>query len=239
MNKRKNAIRKFVQFLEKHRKPVAAMVFGTLLMEPREALRAGFMTFSNWKKPFNFFGMNPLEITEEQSKKRPIVLLHGNYHDQSAWLSLAKSLKRHNLGPVYTVNLPNGSLSDLDFEILRKKIQEIKRQYTRFNNNGIKIDLIGHSRGGTLAQLFAWNQSPCHDIGRVILIGSVVDQKKMDSIAPEDLQRLYEITGKDDILVTDQSLCHGQNQEVVNVGHLGLLYAKETHHRVIQWLMRS
>lgn len=242
-----NAIIKFVTFLKKKEWYLTAMVLGTLLYEPWQALKAGFLNLANLKKPFNFYDMNPSALTNEHLNKQPILLLHGNYHNQSAWTNLAKKLKLHNLGPIYTVNLPHGDVTNKDYEIIQRKIDEIKAQYRQFNVN-IKINLVGHSRGGFLAGRIAWSTlmddgkrywSRSDDIGKIIRIGSVLDQEEISKIQKYDSNfrdRIYEITGHYDILETDLSLLPKNRTETIDSGHLGLLYSENTHQRIIQLL---
>lgn len=242
-----NMIHKFIQFLKKHNWFVTSMVLGTFLIEPWQAIKAGFMNPTSWKKHFNYYNMNPIVLTEGQSKQQPILLIHGNYHNQSAWISLAKKLKLSYFGPVYTVNLPNGSITQKDFEIVQKKIEQIKSQYKQFNVNDIKINLVGHSRGGAVANLIAWTTcrenklfwNRSNDIGKIIKIGSVLDQEEVNehnNRYSDFNERVYEITSKFDVLETDQSLCPLNHTEIVNSGHLGLLSSTKTHERIIQWL---
>lgn len=224
------------------------MILGTLLLEPWQAIKSALMSLALLKPHFDFYNTNPVTLTKEQSNKQPILLIHGNYHNESAWISLAKKLKSSNLGPVYTVRLPNGDVTDKDFEILNKKTEQIKAQYKKFNVNNIKINLVGHSRGGFLAGRMAWTAlkgdgkrhwARSEDIGKVVTIGSVLDQEEINAIQGQDANfgnRICEITGKYDVLITDQSLLPVNCKEVIDSGHLGLLYSDRTHRRVIQAL---
>lgn len=255
-NSYSEAIKKFVDFLYKNNWEMTSMVLGTLLIETGPALRAGFSCPASWKNHFNYYDMNPKVVTSEKSKQRPILLIHGNYHNQSAWLSLSKKLKYQNLGPVFTVNLPNGALCDKDFEITHKKINEIKELYNKLGMEDIKIDLIGHSRGGIVSTclstgMYVESLSPNNHkegrdwgslkdtIGKVITIGNATHENGMNffkKFNPEYLVRRYEIIGKYDILTTNPSLLDQGHQITVETGHLGLLYSPETHKQVISWL---
>jgi len=198
--------------------------------------------------------MNPTALTDRQLNQRPILLLHGNYHNQSAWLGLAKELRRCDLGPVYTVNLPNGDITDRDYVLIQEKIDQIKAQYGR----SVKVDLVGHSRGGYLAGRMAWTllredldqieerkyRRPTfsEDIGVVIKIGDVFTAGVIQHVQEIDSNfsnRICEITGKYDVLETDLSLLPPEQNEVVGAGHLGLLSSPQTHRRVIRELSRQ
>ena len=70
-------------------------------------MNAGLLTPLGFMGRFNLHSLNPESITEEQSKLRPILLIHGNYHHQGGWLPFAHTLEKgNNKRPVYTVNLP-------------------------------------------------------------------------------------------------------------------------------------
>lgn len=231
-----SAVQKLVSFLRKHNLRVLAMVLGTLLHEPWQAIKAGFSSIASWKKHFNFHEMNPKALTVEQLSQQPILLIHGNYHNQSAWLSLAKKLKNKNLGPVYTVNLPNGAITHKDFEIIQRKMEQIKEQYTQGLVRDIEINIVGHSRGGDIArQLALANPFRHFSIGKVITIGTASTQEDLLSLRKFG-HRIFEVTGKQDILVTNPSLLPAKNNEAVDIGHLELLYCSKVHKRIIEWL---
>ena len=227
---------------------VTSLVVGTLLTEPLEALKAAALSFSMLKKRFNYYGMNPVTLTPEQLKRNPVLLIHGNYHNQSAWIPLAKELQKNNLGPIYTVNLPSGKITQKDIEIIEKKIEQIKMQYKQHNIDDIKIDLVGHSRGSTLAQMRTWwmyedkgNEYTLrwklhNDIRKIITLGTVVEYhdyvKSGDSNCND---RIHEITGQYDILAKDARSAF-KKKKIINAGHLGLLYSQKTHSQIVEWL---
>ncbi len=246
-----SAIQAFVKFLDNHEFFVTAMVLGTLLQEPWQAIKAAFMNLSNCKEHFNFYNLNPKILTKEQSQKRPILLIHGNYHNQSAWLGLAKKLQQvKELGPVYTINLPNGDITKKDFEIFVEKFAEIAEQYSKFNIDLDNVDVVGHSRGGALVQIMThhmplegiwntWTKTPLF-LGKVIKIGALADQGEINDLrqrAPDFADNMYEVTGKYDILVSGQSFYDADHHKEVSTGHLGLLNSPEAHDYIIQCLV--
>lgn len=235
----RNVIKRFVKFLEKHDYRVVAMILGTFLIEFWHAIKAGLTSPMSWKRHFNFYQMNPKKLTQEQLKKHPILLIHGNYHNQSAWISLAKKMKSCGLGPVYTVNLPNGVITYRDYEIIQKKIDEIKNHYQQFGIDNIKINVIGHSRGGCLAHGIAWIalKNGSEEIGKIIKIGSGLNSSEREHLEdPAFNARVYEMMGKYDILETHQSLRSESHVKTIDSGHLGLLYSSQTHQSIIDWL---
>jgi hypothetical protein len=229
---------------------LTAALLGTFLSEPLQGLRGGATFYLGWKKHFNFYGLNPKKISAEQANKRPILLLHGNYHNQSAWLALAKKLVRSKLGPVYTVNLPSGKLTIKDQQIINKKIEEIKAQYLVHGKHDIKIDIVGHSRGGQLAHLISfanWHiddqgnyfeDGRCirPDIGKVIRLGNILNSEHVSDIYARKMgDRFYEIVGRYDVLTREKSLLEAAHQLELDCSHVQLLYSHAVHRQILEW----
>ena len=232
-----------------------AMSMGSLLVEPLHSIRAGLTTPLGWLKRFHFHGLNPKKITPEQVHKRPILLIHGNYHNQSAWLSLAKKLKKAGLGPLYTVNLHQGPLTESDREILHRKIDEIKSHYKHMNREQIQIDVIGHSRGAMMGFYMGLDSNtwgideqgnfylkngavPLHpEIGKVIQIGNAASHWDLEHIGL--LSNVYEVVGAYDIVAPNRSLLPLHQQFTQPSGHLGLIYSDAVHQKIIDWLSES
>lgn len=231
----RNVIKNLIVFLRKRGWHATAMIFGTLLIETWQSIKSGCACPLGWKKNFNYHNLNPLTITADQAAKPPTLLIHGNFHNQSAWLHLAKKLNKRNVGPVYTVNLPHGAITDHDYAIISNKIEQIQSHYKQHNQDKIKINVVGHSRGGFVAYKMAWRNDR---IGKVIKVGSVLDQEEIDRLqnAVEIRNSIYEITGRHDVLVRGESLCHPNQLATSNTGHLGLLYCNRTQEQIIQWL---
>lgn len=241
-------IQRFVVFLKRLGWNDLSSVLGTILVEPWQALKAGILELASWKEPFNFYGMNPQVLTEEHLKQRPLLLIHGNYHSQAAWLSLAKTFQSHALGPLYTVNLPSGWITQKDYQLIQHKIEEIQAQYQYQHVDRVKIDLIGHSRGAFLAFRIAWTTPSQRghrrwqlneSISHVIKMGSALSKReinKLQSVDPHFQDRLYEIVGTQDILEPKPSLLSPQYQKIIKTGHLKMLTSREAHETILQWL---
>lgn len=234
----KNSVLKLVKFLRHHGWNHTGLALGTILLEPLQALRATLHWPLNWKKLFDFHNLNPTVITPEQAKQQPILLLHGNYHNQSAWISFAKKLKKANIGPVYTVNFPHGAITDIDHSIINEAVERIKEQYAQHGVHDVKIHLVGHSRGGMLAHMTGLSHLK-QSLGKIIKIGFVINQKELEQMheeSPHLKNHLYEITGQHDIIISDPSLLPSQQKIEISVGHLRLVYSKDVHHQIIHWL---
>lgn len=238
----RKTIESLVLYLTKYCFRLAA-VLGTLLTEPWSAIKAACRFPFNWRNHFNYHDLNPKTLTIEQAKKHPILLIHGDFHNQSAWLTLAKKLKYAGLGPVYTINLPSGEVTQYDYALILQKITEIKAQYSQQGIKKIKVNIVGHSRGGYLAHHSAWSilsskMSEDH-FGKIISLGSVLNNAELHSLKEHDSDfenKKFEITAAYDVLETAISLLPPQNQMIINTGHLGLLYSNDVHQRIIQLL---
>lgn len=199
-----NPINWLINYLDQNNKWMVARWVQTIFFEPKYALREvaallklGKTMLLYTKKPFNYYGLNPTELSEEQAKHEPIILLHGAGGNESNWLTMAQSFEKEHDGPVFTVNLVNGTWSEKDRETLEQKLIEIKHLYRVHSIYDVKTNLIGHSRGGTIAYYFSLQQDQwrvCeaenflgfaehieqytelrhrHDIGHVISIGMI------------------------------------------------------------------
>ena len=62
----------------------AANTVGSLLTELRSVLYAGYWYLWGKNEVFRYYGLNPIELTDEQKKKPAILLLHGKGSNQSA-----------------------------------------------------------------------------------------------------------------------------------------------------------
>lgn len=222
-----------------------AAVLGTLLIEPWQAIKAGFHSWWYSKKDFTYYGLNPTSITEQQSKKAPILLLHGDLHDQTAWLNFAQKCKEFDLGPLYTMNLPHRTTPIEETNgLIETKITEIRAQYQSHGNHDIKIHLVGHSRGGERVCNYAWTESgnillfgKKDHIGKVISIGRTAPKTVLEKIKahdPDYHHRFLEITGHYDILHSDTSFLPNQARNWT--GHLGLIYSEETFDHIHRFL---
>lgn len=226
-----------------------ALVIGTLLCEPYHAFKAGFLSPLGWLKQFRFYDLNPISLTPEQVRKRPILLIHGFLHNQSAWLSLAKRLSESDLGPVYTVNLPHDEINGKHLQIVSEKIDHIKSQYHMHQVTDVKIVIIGHSRGGKVAMKLAWNSDEfkdrryaqyAKDIAYVIKLGSVLHELERALYSQNDPSfhnSHFELMGRYDLIERKLSLCPETHQAVIDAGHLSLLYSEQSQEQIIRWLL--
>lgn len=133
---------------------------GAFLAEPLETMGVAYRTALSAIFGYNFFGINPDFIDEKDLDKKPILMIHGNYHDPSAWQKLAEKLQKNGeLGPIFHVAINVGKFNKKDKEIIKNKVKEIQRLYKSHGRKNVKVDLIGHSRGSTLALMGGFEES--------------------------------------------------------------------------------
>lgn len=245
-------IERIVQKLKKQGRGYLAALVATLCFEFKHVLKSARVYFHGKRRKFQYHGLNPTTITKTQAAKNPILLLHGNYHNQSAWLELAQKIhKADPERPIYTLNMPVGYIVPKHYTLINRKIKSIQRQYERWGTIP-PIHLIGHSMGGFLAQLIGLTRGTLkhlngirHDIGKIILLGSVFNEKQCKSFRPlqknsEYKNRIYQIDGKYDLLVDKEvrqtSTILPQNFLEVPCGHLGLLHSNRVHNQIMKWL---
>ena len=81
----------------------------------------------------------------------PVILIHGLYHNASAWIRFRGALKRDGYDRLYAFNYKSfGSDFHEIFRKLEQWITEIGRDFS-----GEEIILVGHSMGGLLAKAYA------------------------------------------------------------------------------------
>lgn len=105
-------------------------------------------------------------------KSIPILLIHGIFHNSSAWIYLRHRLKGEGFLSVFTINLANPfthTIEDYGKQIAEKikRIQEITRKK--------EIILVGHSMGGVISAYYVANLDPNHDVKAIATIGSPLE----------------------------------------------------------------
>jgi len=192
-----------------------ANVLGALFWEPMKSIQMGRDMNQGKEKEFHPYGLNPVELTQEQLKHPPILALHGKNGTQGNFLSMAKAFQEAGVGPFFTLNLCEGELTMEDQSRIDGKIQEIQALYGR----KIEVDIIGYSRGAEMALYMGLPTDSWHikeggycyqdrewdvmhsDIGRIFRIGSMTIQTEWDKLSEEVRNRIYEARGTEDILM--------------------------------------
>lgn len=197
----------------------------------------------------------------ESNPQRPILLIHGLYHNSSAWIYYQNKLKEAGVGPVFTINLGNNfGSSDDHAEKVKAKVAEIQRITGRQD-----IMLIGHSKGGIVASKFALELADEETIVTdIITIGSPLEgtyvapigigkgckEMRYQSDYMKDLgkkiceqnriQFFHIGTAMDELVIPASSALlqanmKAQRLSISNLGHNGLLYSDRVIDSIIEY----
>ncbi|SDL38204.1 Triacylglycerol esterase/lipase EstA, alpha/beta hydrolase fold [Geoalkalibacter ferrihydriticus] len=193
-------------------------------------------------------------------KGRPILLLHGLFHNRSCWWLLKRRLEQAGLGPIYTLNL-NTWRSDIEplTELAAGKVDEIRRAH------GVeRVDLIGHSLGGLIArnlvQLRGGADKVRHCIciatphagsrlapfaltplARVLMPGSPFLQRLSTAELPTGVSFTSLYSRHDNLVIPTDSaiLPETPSLEVSGIGHSCLLYSRRVTNHLIDILWKD
>ncbi|QVL56687.1 MAG: hypothetical protein KFB93_04710 [Simkaniaceae bacterium] len=229
----KHFVASAVQYLRKMEWQWAASVLGALLWEPKVSIQAGTTINKGRVDKFQVYGMNP-EVIEDK-EKTPTLAFHGKNGSQGMFLPLGKYFQEHDMGPLFTLNLSEGELTERDLSAINAKIDEIQKLYGR----KVKINFIGYSLGAELALYAALQKDSWRieeggrcflnpvtrwreEVGKIIRIGSMTLQTEWKMLSDEMKESIYEIRGMDDIHMPEPSYAINQYQ-VDGVGHVGLV----------------
>lgn len=232
------------------------MVFGVIMTEPLTYLKVIYLYPKGKRDPFHMFGANPLSLSAKQLEERPVLLIHGKAHNQSAWIPLLKFLSHQTSRPMFTLNLQYDGDHLVAKEKIISKIEEIKRLYASYGKHNIVVDLIGHSRGCLAISLAAMDSEAwClekggrvrfkmkpkwrDDFGIFIRMGNPASYWERGWMPADILERCYEIDAIKDVLSADFSQAKGKHRIRINTGHLGLLFSKESHQAILNILNKA
>jgi len=195
---------------------------GSLFLELHNVIKLGYYNLRGKVSDLTEFGLNPSEITEEQAKLNPVILIHGIRHGHGVWIEFAKSLQKNEIqNPVFTVNL-----GDERSKSLSETIAKIEKVYQKAGCDKFKVDLVGYSAGGIAAlhyYTFGKNEGWEHTekVRRIITLGTPNREIYKTSI------NVYDIRGRYDFICpTGLITCN------VDTGHFGLPFSEETHHAI-------
>ncbi len=90
------------------------------------------------------YALGYLRLRQGSGEGVPIILVHGLYHNPSAWLVMRRRLKRAGFGNVYTYGY--NSFTRTYFDLVHEMTQSMETVLAA--NPGRKLVLVGHSLGG-------------------------------------------------------------------------------------------
>lgn len=230
---------------------ILAAVLGVSLLDSTNAVKIGVHSLKGRRSKFSKHGLNPKKLTAIQANKSPILLIHGAGHNQGVWEKMGKMLSCHEVGPIYTVNVGSyGEVKAEEYEIVKKKIQEIQEIYTAHNKELKPIHLVGYSRGGIVALETAESKAQekkvlqmtgketKSPIGKVILIGYVPEEEEFKWIGKNYgtlSKRIHGITAQFDALVPEKFSLPKEQKCEIKTTHLGLPFSKKTADHLTSW----
>lgn len=110
----------------------------------------------------------PLHYLDPDAANTPIIMLHGYFHNRSAFLIFRRSLKRAGFRNVTTVN----------YNVIGHDVMEMARMVghhvdaTLEESGAAKVHLIGHSLGGLVARAYIQLGGGEDKVGTCITLGS-------------------------------------------------------------------
>lgn len=217
--------------------------------------------------PFGFWKEKDPKLLPDHSQKRPILLIHGIFHNHSAFYGLKKRLKRLGWGQVYTMNLST----------YRKGIVELSEEISQRVNIILnttktpKVDIIAHSLGGIIARYYIQFLGGAEKIRHCVTLGtphrgtllsaigvgkSIKDLryqrgiiKKLNSKPLPKSVKFTSFWSPFDTLVLPPrnakmkenfiTLGQVQNIKITQAGHAGFLFSKEVCHKIANILDSS
>jgi triacylglycerol esterase/lipase EstA (alpha/beta hydrolase family) len=113
------------------------------------------------------FGFLPEKLPPLQfARKRPVLLLHGLFHNRAVWFLMKQRLEQCGY-TVVTLNLPQFEL----IETLARKISATVEE-TLVTYDCENIDIVGHSMGGLLARYYIEFLGGDKRVERCVLLGT-------------------------------------------------------------------
>lgn len=114
--------------------------------------------------PFGFLPEKPLSF--KVANKRPVILLHGLFHNRAVWFLMKQRLEQCGF-PVVTVNLPPFEM----IETLGRKVADTVEE-ALVTYDAEQVDIVGHSMGGLLARYYIEILGGDKRVAHSVLLGS-------------------------------------------------------------------
>ncbi len=189
----------------------------------------------------------------------PVILVHGLYHNASAWALYRYWLRRSGFTRTYAVNYSSFGKS---FEEIVKGLEDFVRE-VESENPGRPAVMIGHSLGGLICRAFADAPGNVGRIQAVITLGAPHRGSKLAALslgrlgqslrydgplfkelerssAPAGSHRLALFSPMDTMVLPFEALKINdpawRQLEVAPVGHLGMLFHRPTARTAIDFL---
>ncbi len=217
--------------------------------------------------PLGFFswnGKNREIATHERhdDSKRPVVLIHGYFHNLSGYFVLSQKLKRRGWPHIYPINLNTYTSS---IEAMAREVKKTVESIIK-NTKHRKVDIIGHSLGGLVGRYYVQNLGGYKNVENLITlaapnwgtelavfgIGPSAKQMRPDAEFIDRINtdidnlrrvRYFSIWSPFDALIIPPTNAilrgAGKNIRIDFVGHLGMLYSDRVFELICKILERK
>lgn len=163
----------FSFYLSKKGWKISSLILPAVLGEPIETMRSAARRIFGWKSSWERHGFydagNPKSLEklvdklkeEGANKLSPVLLFHGIFSTPDIWMpwsdALQKSRDQGKIGHVVSLQLPD------DLEKRMGVVDETINRLVKIYQHQSKINLVGHSLGGSAAHLAAFEASVIQD----------------------------------------------------------------------------
>jgi len=205
--------------------------------------------------PLGLINFENLKVLSSVVPKRPVLLVHGYFHNNSVFYVLKRRLAREGWKHVYTINLRTYAqgIDECSKEIAKKVKMILK------DTGCDRVDIIGHSFGGLCARYYIQALDGKDKVGQCITLGTPhqgtnlaifgFGPANLDMQPGSDLLRelneeyplpqeveFTNIWSTFDYMVIpmENSIMEGRvrNIKVDYVGHLGLLFSQKVFNEI-------
>ena len=124
--------------------------------------------------------LSRISFPQKKEDQTPILLVHGLYHNKTAWLLMKHRLNKSGLCNIETWQY-NSFMTSYP-ELVLALVQKISKLYK--TNPGQKIILVGHSLGGLLISGAVTDKETVHKISGLITLGTPFQGSILAMLAP-------------------------------------------------------
>lgn len=123
--------------------------------------------------PLGFFSWNGKRLQtathqDNDNGKRPVVLIHGYFHNLSGYFVLSQKLKKRGWTHIHPINL-NTYTSTI--EAMAREVKKAVEEIIKFTKHK-KVDIIGHSLGGLVGRYYVQNLGGYKNVRNLITLAT-------------------------------------------------------------------
>lgn len=144
-------------------------------------VEAGSLFLAICSYPFGFLPEKPAIL--QSTAVRPVILLHGLFHNRAVWFLMKQRLEQCGI-PVVTVNLPPFEMVETLGRKISATVEEALVTY-----DAEQVDIVGHSMGGLLARYYIEIMGGDKRVNRCVLLGTPNSGSKLAPFALSPMGR--------------------------------------------------